>query len=374
MSVREIGKNKYKIEVVYGYNGSHKKRLTKVYNGKKKEAEQIEAELMIKVKNNEPLDNNKMTVSSLCDEYIAYKTDKIAIKTLKTYKMYINNYIKKCIGHIKLKNLNVKLLEDFYTDLKNNTNLADLSIKHIYQLVNGILNCAKKWGYVLTNLNENVERIKVEKKEIECYSPEEVQKLVQALKNETLKYQALLLLAIDSGARRGELTGLTWNDVNFKDNSIYINKITQYLSEVGIYEKEPKNKTSVRKVIVSQTTMQVLKKYYTSQLTLKLKLGNKWGNSKRVFTTDYGFDMHPDTPSKILSKVIKKNNLKYINFHALRHTSISLQINNDIPIQLISKRAGHSSTMVTYNTYSHFFDDSFKGIAETMNNYLRDSI
>lgn len=374
MSVREIGKNKYKIEVVYGYNGSHKKRLTKVYNGKKKEAEQLEAELITKLKNNQPFENNKITVSSLCDEYLKYKIDKIALKTYKTYEMYINKYIKTCIGHIKLKNLTVKLLEDFYSDLRNNTNLADLSIKHIYQIVNGILTCGKKWGYVINNVNENVEHIKVDKKEIQCYNPDEVQELVRDLKNESIKYQALILLALDSGARRGELTGLTWEDIDFEENSININKITQYISGVGIFEKEPKNKTSERKVIVSETTMRVLKQYQTNQLILKLKLGQKWGNSKRVFTTDYGEDMHPDTPSKILTKIIKKYNLRYINFHALRHTSISLQINNDIPIQLISKRAGHASTTITYNTYSHFFDDSFKGIADTMNNYLKDSV
>lgn len=374
MSVREIGKNKYKIEVVYGYNGNHKKRVTKVYNGRKKEAEQLEAELITKLKNNEPFENNKITIASLCDEYLKYKSDKIAIKTYKTYEMYINNYIKKCIGHIKVKNLTVKLLEDFYVDLKNNTTLSDLTIKHIYEIMNGVLSCAKKWGYVINNVNENVEHIKVEKREIQCYTPKEVQKLIKVLKSESLKYQALILLAIDSGARRGELTGLTWDDIDYTNNSINISKVTQYVNGVGIFEKEPKNKTSIRKVIVSETTMNVLKEYEKSQLRLRLKLSNKWENSKRVFTTDYGADMHPDTPSKILTKVIKKYNLKYINFHALRHTSISLQINNDIPVQLISKRAGHSSTTITYNTYSHFFDDSFKGIADTMNNYLKDSI
>lgn len=374
MSVREIGKNKYKIEVVYGYNGSQKKRVTKVYNGKKKDAELLEAELTIKLKNNEPIDNNKITISSLCDEYLEYKKSKVAIKTYKTYKMYIDNYIKECIGHIKLKNLTVKLLEDFYQDLKDNTTLADLSIKHIYEITNSVLTCAKKWGYVINNVNENVEPIKVNKEEMKCYTPEEVQKLVKVLKNESIKYQALILLALDTGARRGEITGLTWDDIDFERGIINIDKVTQYISGIGIFEKEPKNKSSIRKVNISKTTLKILKQYQKSQLLAKLKLGSKWENSKRVFTTNYGGDMHPDTPYKILTKVIDKYNLNYINFKALRHTSISLQINNNIPIQLIAKRAGHANTTITYNTYSHFFDDSFECISNTMDNYLKDSI
>lgn len=101
-----------------------------------------------------------------------------------------------------------------------------------------------------------------------------------------------------------------------------------------------------------------------------MKLGSKWQNSKRVFTTDYGADMHPDTPSQILSKIIKKHGLKRITFHGLRHTSISLQISSGIQSQVISKRAGHSNVAVTHSIYSHFFDDEFKEVADTMETFL----
>lgn len=184
----------------------------------------------------------------------------------------------------------------------------------------------------------------------------------------------MLYLALDSGARRGELTGLTWEDIDFENSTIDINKITQYTKGHGIYEKEPKSLSSYRKIKISQTTLKILKAYEKNQLLMRMRLGSKWGNSKRVFTTDYGYDMHPDTPSSIFDKVIEKHNLKSINFHGLRHTSISLLINKGIPIQLISKRAGHSNTGITYNTYSHFFDDSFDAVADTMDEYLKDNV
>ena len=80
--------------------------------------------------------------------------------------------------------------------------------------------------------------------------------------------------------------------------------------------------------------------------------------------------MHPDTPSQILEKIIKKYNLKRISFHGLRHTSISLQISSGIQTQIISKRAGHSSISTTHSIYSHFFDNEFKDVANKMNNIL----
>lgn len=133
--------------------------------------------------------------------------------------------------------------------------------------------------------------------------------------------------------------GLTWQDVNFEESYIIINKTTQYVSEYGIFEKETKSQTSDRKIYISNATINILKKYKKEQLEKQLLLGNKWQNSKRVFTTEYGKDMHPDTPSQIFQKIIKKYDLKRITFHGLRHTSISLMISQGIQTQIISKKA-----------------------------------
>lgn len=100
-------------------------------------------------------------------------------------------------------------------------------------------------------------------------------------------------------------------------------------------------------------------------------LGNSWGNSERVFVSDSGYDMNPNAPYKILQKIIKKYNLRPISFHALRHTSISLQIATDLQAQIISKRAGHSNISLTHAIYSHFFNKSFEQVANKMDKFFQ---
>lgn len=95
-------------------------------------------------------------------------------------------------------------------------------------------------------------------------------------------------------------------------------------------------------------------------------LGSKWQGSKRIFTTDYGADIHPDTHSKILGKIINKYSLKKITFHGLRHTNVTLMIAKGIQTQIISRKVGHSSVQVTDAYYSHFFEDEFKQAANSM--------
>ena len=163
---------------------------------------------------------------------------------------------------------------------------------------------------------------------------------------------------------------MTWEDIDWDTGAITINKTTQYIKGVGIREKETKTVNGDRKIYVSNTTLKILKKFKKQQEILKLKLGNKWQGSNRIFTTDFGGDMHPDTPSKIFEKIIKKYGLRKIKFHALRHTSISLMIREGVQSQIISRKAGHSGIQITHSIYSDFFDDEFQQTANVMDNIL----
>ena len=371
MAIKELIKNKkYKIDIPIGYNGTKRLRHIETFYGGKKEAVLRENELKLSIRNKTYINKSKITLKYLLEEWLNYSKNIWSPKTYISNKHWANNIIED-IGYIHLQDLNVKILEDFYNKLRNNTNYSDKTIQHHYTILSTALNKAIIWGYILDNPNKRIEKPKVRKKEIECYSPEEVSKLIIAIQEEPLKYQALIMLALDSGARRGEITGLTWQDVDFKHSTITINKSTQYTKELGIFEKGTKSSTSNRTIYISKPTLNILRKYHKEQLEKKFKLGDKWNNSKRIFTTDYGADMHPDTPSQILDKIIKKHSLKRISFHGLRHTSISLQISSGIQAQIISKRAGHSNVTVTHNTYSHFFNNEFRDVADKMELLLR---
>ena len=377
MSIREIVKNKkYKIELFIGRNGNKKIMHYEIVNGGKKEAVLRENQLKIQLQEGSYIKKNNITMQDLSLEWLKTKKNIVALKTYTGYE-YKVKIINDNIGYVKLKNLNVKILEEFYHFLveeyitPRGVSPSNTTILQYYNIIDNMLKQAILWEYIKTNVNEKIKKPKKARKEINCYSPKEVEELISSIQNESLKYQAIIYLALDSGCRRGELTGLTWDDVDFENSCININKITQYVNKKsGIYEKETKTNTSNRKVFISQTTIDILKRYKKEQTEKMIMLGNKWGNSKRVFTTEFGYDMHPNTPSKILNIIIKKYNLKKINFHALRHTSISLMISKGIQTQIISKKAGHSSIGITHSIYSHFFDEEFKKAANVMNDVL----
>lgn len=375
MGVTEIKKNqKYRIEIFLGRNGTKKMRETEVFYGTKKEARLRESELKLELSNKTYIRKNRLTFYDLSQEYLKVQEPVLSPKTYINYEYRIE-FINSRIGYIKLEDLTAKVLEDFYTNLRTKyrtakgSTLSPTTIQSYYAIINNILEHAVRWDYIAKNPNAKIPKPKRARSNIQCYTPEEVDQLVAVLVHEPIKYQAVILLALDLGCRRGELLGLTWKDIDFKTGKVVINKTTQY-AYGKIFEKETKTENGDRVNYISKFTINILKSYKKEQLTRKMLLGSKWVNTNRVFTTDYGDNMHPDTPSMILKKVIEKYNLRPITFHGLRHTNVSLMISKGVQAQIISRKVGHSSVQVTDKIYSHFFEDEFIGVANVMEDIL----
>ena len=123
--------------------------------------------------------------------------------------------------------------------------------------------------------------------------------------------------------------GLEWTDIDFKNGIISINKASQYLSEKGVFTKDPKTESSIRDVAIPQFGLSLLEEYklwYKEQKSLYSEL---WHESNRLFIQSDGKPMHPNTISKWFVKFVEKIGLPVINFHGLRHTNATLLISQN---------------------------------------------
>lgn len=372
MSVTKRKNDTYKIEIIIGKDMEGKIiRYYETFKGSLKQARLRESELKIQLREGNSIKKSTLYFEKLSEEYLEIQKERISPKTYETYEQRVREINKK-IGRIKLKDINVKILDNFYAYLKKeyisdktHKHISNTTIQHYYTLINNILEQAVKWEYIKENPNRKIDKPQRNRTEIEVFSKEEVIQLLECLKNEPLKYQAIIYLALDLGCREGELTALTWEDINLKTREVTINKSIQIVKGKK-FEKETKTLNSDRKLFISETTLNVLKRYKNEQNQKRLLLGNKWGNSKRVFTTEIGNDIHHDTPYSILKRVLRKYDLKDIKFHALRHTNASLKISEGIQPQIISRSLGHSSIQITDKYYSHFYEKEFKDMSNTL--------
>ena len=236
-----------------------------------------------------------------------------------------------------------------------------------------MLQNAVYWQLLPSNPARRVKPPKTKKPKMEFFNDDECKVLIQSLMELTgsnLKYKAAILLDIFSGVRRGELIGLEWSDVDFKNETININKSTQYLPENGIFDKDTKTECSNRIVPIPNYITNALleyKEWYDEQKDI---CGDKWINSNKLFVQDDGKPMHPDTIGKWFKPYIEKLGLPIIKFHGIRHTNATLMIANNVDIATVSARLGHASINTTIKYYVHPLEKNMRKAAYVLQDLL----
>ncbi len=236
-----------------------------------------------------------------------------------------------------------------------------LSVKTIlehHRLISTVLEQAVKEGLVPFNVAARATLPKLEKKEPDYFQPEQVEAIRDALEDEPIRWKTLVHLLLITGARRGEILGLKWENVDFKNNRIRICNNILYAVDRGVYEDSPKTDTSNRLVSLPLETMQLLQEYRAWQYGERLRLGKYFVYKGYVFSQDNGNPIHPDTVNDWLTKFSTRHGLPHIHPHAFRHTMASLLYFNKADSVSISKRLGHAKVSTTQNIYAHIIEQA----------------
>ena len=302
---------------------------------------------------------------------------------LSTYTRYkkLNKRIVEEFGSMKLEKITAEHLNRFYRKLgQDGANehtggkLSNKTIREYHNLIRIVLGQALRENLVHTNVATVATPPKVKKQEAEFFEPEDIERIINALQTEPLKWKAITMLMIATGARRGEILGLRWKYVDFKNNTVKISGNLLYALGTGTYEDTPKSGKS-RPVAVDGSVMQLLFAHKQQQIALRFKLGEDWQGDENFedsycFTQANGKPMNPNSITDWLWKFSKKNDLPHIHPHMFRHTLASVLISEHIDPVTVSKWLGHQQVSTTENIYAHMFRKANQEAAETVSAVL----
>ncbi len=205
----------------------------------------------------------------------------------------------------------------------------------------------------------------------EIYDVEEAKEFVkQVLLEPHIKKKTVLALLIFLGLRKGEICGLSWNDIDFETETLTVSNNCLYLSKFGIVTKTPKTAHSKRTVKLPYTLVNILKDYKDWYDNQKHLYGDLWANTNMLFLQDNGKPMSPCTINLWLTRFNIQHGFSSISPHALRHTCITMQIIAGVPIKTVSERAGHSNERITLDIYTHALKSHDEIAANTYNDFL----
>ncbi|MEG0873526.1 MAG: site-specific integrase [Clostridia bacterium] len=194
-----------------------------------------------------------------------------------------------------------------------------------------------------------------------------MQNLIESLKGSVLEAPILLMGLL--GLRYSEACGLRWSDVDFENNIININQIIIYQGSAGTFFKEPKTNKSKRSLHAPGELMQILKKERNNQNKLKLQgiLENK---HDLVCLNTFFNPWSNNTITHFFERFLKKNNIRKIRLHDLRHTNATLMLLSGTNIKIVSDRLGHTDIKISMNKYSHVLEEMDQQASNNLSNIL----
>ena len=372
-SIEKRGKNSYRLVCLAGYDLQGKPiKKTKTIHGTKKDAEIELAKFVADVQNGLVIDGKSPKFSEFTEIWKRdYGSKELAPSTYKRYCRMLETRILPYFGHFYINKIKPTDIMQFYDLLSRDTQLVrkksnnckktlkPLSGKTIlehHRLLRAKLHKAIYWQLILANPAERVQPPKTRKPKRRYYDDEQSKALVSnliELTEDQIKYKVAILLTLFTGVRLGELMGLEWNDINFKDGIVCVNRSSQYLAEKGVFTKTPKTESSIREVGIPDFVVSLLEEYKAWYDNQKEFCGELWIDSNRLFVQADGKPMHPSTISKWFVKFVEQIGLPVINFHGLRHTNATLLIAQNIEVPIVSARLEHAQLTTTLNFYVH---------------------
>ena len=253
--------------------------------------------------------------------------------------------------------------DQLFTLDERNEPLSTTSILAYHRFIHIVLAQAEKEMLVPYNAADKATPPQKEKSEVGTFQTSELVAIRDAAAQEPIKWQMIIHLLMITGCRRGEIVGLKWDRVNWKDSSIRIDTTLLYTPDRGVYESTTKTGAE-RTIKLPQETMDLLRQYRVWQLETRLANGDRWKETPYVFTGECGGHMAPDTLSGYLTRFEKKYNLPHIHAHKFRHSMASVLYFSGADPVSISKRLGHAQVSTTQNIYSHLIEQADTQSAE----------
>lgn len=336
----------YLVETSWYDNEGHRHYKSKGGLATKSAARKYAAELDT-LKYGSQITDSTMTFDSYFDLWFTtYKKDKVALATEKRYMIYskmIKNFFKKEKFNQVTRFQYQRFINQFGKTHAPST---------VRKMNGAIRECVK--SAIIDNIivKDFTQHIKISGNDdmslhVEYLSIEEINQLVSALldgiqSRYTSRY--MILMAIFTGARLGEIMALTWHDIDYQNKTISINKSWNYLGGGGF--KKTKTPSSVRTIRVNDKL-------------LKRLLDLKSNSTDLVFQNSLGYIPSSNAVNKTLRETMKKCGLQKrdFHFHSLRHSHVAYLLANGIPLYAISKRLGHSNTTITANKYAYLIDE-----------------
>ncbi|MDE6872978.1 MAG: site-specific integrase [Lachnospiraceae bacterium] len=290
-----------------------------------------------------------------------FKATTVKQGTIESYDKIFHLYVEPFLGDRRLSEVTSQEIQVFYNELAKN----DYS-KSTITLVHALVTNMFKHAYRLELIQKNpIDHIILprgrQKQERQVLSREEQNLLLRYLVGNEI--EDLVIFALATGMRLGEITGLTWENVDFERSEVHVKEILKRAPKGDFYKDIPKTSKSLRTIPILPTIVERLRRLKKFQEKRKLAGRMPRANDyeclgKLVFVRPDGSPYSDLQLCRLLKRIVTEINRDDIEFpaitpHCLRHTFATRALENGISAKVVQEFLGHSSIKLTLDLYTH---------------------
>ncbi|TCP61247.1 site-specific integrase [Baia soyae] len=371
--------NKFYFVLDVGVDEVTGKRKQKWFSGFKdpKEAEKAMIAKIHELNQGIYYEPTKFTLADFMERWLEdYVTFNCAPRTREIYEYIIHTHISRSrMAKLPLDKIKPIQIQNYYSEkltkgrVDGKGGLTARSVLHHHRILHEALEHAVKWQILGKNPTKAVTPPRLQKKEVNVLSKDQIQILLEGTKNKY--FHGAVFFAISTGMRRGEIFGLRWSDVDFKNQTLSIRQTLQRLKGKGlVFKKSAKNDGSRRSVAISSEIIKLLQVLKATQEECKQNLGVYYQDHDLVFSNEDGTPINVDYVSREFGRSVKKLDIPYVRFHDLRHTHATLLLQQGEHPKIISERLGHSTISITMDIYSHVMPNMQREATDKLDRFL----
>ena len=282
-----------------------------------------------------------------------YKKGKLKPRTWQTYNQYLTAQLFPAFGGMNIEDITAK---DVQAYLNANREQAGKSLKNYLNLLKQILDSAVEDKIIQENPSAssrifNPSSRKTPRKALQVEQLKEIMEAMHQM--ESCDEKLLLAMLIHTGARRGEVLGLRWEDIDFDKKVIHIKRNNTQITGKGAHIGTPKTENGNRDIPFGDHFLKLIEPFRST--------GYLFGGEQPFQSWDY---------DKLMRRLKKRVNLYGATAHVLRHTFFTMMAGENVDLKTMQTIAGHSSFKTTMDIYVKPRTDKITAAGETMDNLL----
>lgn len=310
----------------------------------------------------------RQTVRDYLTSWIRTEVYRVKRGSARRYEREVRLHLIPGLGRIVLSKLTTQHVSTFYAhDLEQGDTSTRVAYTH--RALHAALEDAFRIDVVQRDVADPVDPPRTPKRQMAIYSEQQARMLLRAAAGDRL--EALRILVLATGMRKGELLALTWSDVDLERARLTTKMTVQHYPGEKAIREEVKTSHSERVIALPTSVVSALRAHGERQAEEHARLGEAWNDLDLVFPNIIGRPIDARSfQRRWWMKLVQKAGLPYIRFHDLRHTAATLLLARGVPAKAVSVMLGHANASITLNLYGHVLPHMQQQLADVMDDIL----